>query len=76
VNAWEWEAGTASGIAGERRQARRRAAALLRSGKAAEAILREVAVITGGGAMHDRYVPVAGTRQKGRRNGTGIQWMP
>lgn len=74
MNAWEWEAGNASGISGERRQARRRAAAVLLSGEADRAVLQMVVVVTGTATMDDVYLPVAGAREQGRRDGQGIVW--
>jgi len=74
VNAWSWEAGALSGITGERRRARRHAAAALRSGAADRAVLQEVVVPTGIGVLDGCYRPVKGTRAEGRRDGPGIRW--
>lgn len=74
MNAWSWEAGAGSGITDQRRRARRHAAAALRSGDAERAVLQEVVVATGIGALDGCYRPVAGTRAEGRRDGPGIRW--
>lgn len=74
MNAWTWEAGSWSGITGDRRRARRHATARLRSGEAGTAVLREVTVATGIAVMDGHYRPVAGTRTEGRRDGRGIRW--
>ena len=75
MNAWEWEAGTASGIAGERRKARRRASARLRAGETDKVVMQQVLVVTGFRTLGPHYVPVAGTRLEGHRSGDGIEWM-
>lgn len=74
MNAWSWEAGNASGISGERRQARRHAEAALRSGDADRAELQMVVVATGLAVLDGHYVAVAGTKATGRRDGCGIVW--
>lgn len=74
MNAWEWQAGSASGLSGERRRARRHAAAVLRSGESDKAVLRQVTVITGFRTLGSHYVPVAGTRLEGHRHGQRIRW--
>lgn len=74
MNGWEWKAGTSSGLTGERRHARRHAAARLRSGEASIAVLQEVVVLTGIAAMDGHYHPVPGGRAEGRRDGRGIRW--
>ncbi len=72
--AWEWEAGSSSGLSGDRRKARRYAAAVLRSGDAAVAVLQGVEVVTGYGTLDGHYQHVAGTRTEGRRHGQRIRW--
>ena len=74
MKAWEWTAGPRSGISGEQRRARRHAAAALRCGAADRAVLQMVTVVTGTATMNDVYVPVAGARAEGHRDGRGIRW--
>jgi hypothetical protein len=76
VNAWAWSAGNASGLSGERRTARRHAAAVLRSGGAENAELQMVIVVTDTPTLEDRHVPVSGTKMRGRRHGRGVRWRP
>jgi hypothetical protein len=76
VNAWEWQAGNASGIHGERRTARRHAAAALRAGDAENAELQMITVVTDTPTLEDRHVPVNGTKMRGRRHGRGVRWRP
>jgi hypothetical protein len=74
VNAWEWEAGPASGLSDDRRSARRRAARVLRSGAAASAVLQQVLVVPGRPMPGGNYLPVAETRVEGHMDGTRIRW--
>jgi hypothetical protein len=69
--AWQWDAGPSSGLTGERRHARRHAAARIRSGEACRAVLQQVIVIAG---IDGHYLPVTGGRTEGRRDGCGIAW--
>ena len=74
-NGWEWEAGPASGLTGDREAALRRATVRLLTGEAREAVVWQVLIVTGGPALDGHYQPVAGTRVKGRRHGEGIRWL-
>jgi hypothetical protein len=74
VNAWEWEAGSACGLSDDRRQARRRAVKVLRSGAAEKAVLHKVTVVTGHRLPGGNYLPVAGTRVEGHVDGPRIRW--
>lgn len=74
MNAWEWEAGPASGLSDDRRKARRRAAGWLRSGMADKAVMCKVTVIPGQPIRGGNYLPVAGTRVEAHMDGARIRW--
>ena len=74
MNAWEWEAGPASGLSDDRRKARRRAAGWLRSGEAGKAVMCKVTVVPGQPIPGGNYLPVAGTRVEGRMDERRIRW--
>jgi hypothetical protein len=76
VNAWTWDAGLCSGIAGTPDLARARAAARLLSGDADTAKFRQVTVVTGIASLEGDYAPVKGTEMEGYRNGPGVRWRP
>jgi hypothetical protein len=76
VNAWEWSAGSACGLSGDRRKASGHAEALLLSGEVASAVMQQVTVVTGLGALDGHYRPVSGTRVTGRLHGEHVRWHP
>ena len=75
MTAWEWEAGSASGVSDDEVAARGHAAKMLWSGEAHKAVVWQVVIITGYAALDGHYQPIAGTRVEGRRHGEGIQWL-
>lgn len=75
VTVWLWQAGNASGVAGDCRQARRTAARFMRSGGAGAAVVEQAYLVSGTWSLAAGYAKVSGRRWVACRHPGGrVSW--
>lgn len=75
--AYPWEAGTALGITYDRQRSQRAASAVLRAGRAAEAVVTEARANLGTTTLASGYTPTGKAwRGRLRSDGPWVRWRP